>query len=195
MTSSRKRAGSEQSRTAYSTAEQDSLGENEKDRINKLFLPLFKEPEPWAHFERSHCSRGAQGAPEETGDSFGMRNRKRNYRTTTWQFLEPLWSHLTPQIGIHWFCTLWGGWHRAWKPALEQQRRAGGFRVPGIVPGGISPTTFRPLSVDDNGLGLSSFQRTRKWFLSSNESFNVSNLGTGGTPCLLNTERKAYFTL
>ena len=46
MTSSRKRAGSEQSRTAYSTAEQDSLGENEKDRINKLFLPLFKEPEP-----------------------------------------------------------------------------------------------------------------------------------------------------
>lgn len=71
MTSSRKRAGSEQSRTAYSTAEQDSLGENEKDRINKLFLPLFKEPEPWAHFERSHCSWGAQGAPEEPGTVLG----------------------------------------------------------------------------------------------------------------------------
>ena len=48
--------------------------------------------------------------------------------------------------------------------------------------GGVSPTTPWHLSVDDNGLGLSSFQRTRKWFLSSNESFNASNLGRGGTP-------------
>lgn len=139
------------------------------------------EVEPWAHCERRHCSPGAQEALKKQGTvlGWGMERAITELHDNPLGHCEVI-SQMRPEYTDSAVCGEGGIVHdsQPWSSS-EEQGPSGRLEY---YQGGVSPTTPWHLSVDDNGLGLSSFQRTRKWFLSSNESFNASNLGRGGTP-------------